>query len=142
MVKFCKGYREKCCRRAVLLRLHAKRNGPRLWVREMWLIAKIVTVQQMGEQGRSGALLSLSLSRGGAEVSSGLSGRDGCARSLCGEADLALRALWGSLMRNAPECCDGWQVWVVRSALESCSQGGKSVSSRGGKSRRWEPVFG
>lgn len=57
------------------------------------------------------ALLSLSLSKGGAEVSSGLLGRNGCARSLCGGADLVLSDMGESLMHNAPECCDGPQVW-------------------------------
>lgn len=71
--------------------LGCNRNAPRLRAREMWLIAKIRTVEQMGEQGRSG--VPPSLSGGGTEASSGLLGRDGCARSLCGEAELAVSNL-------------------------------------------------
>lgn len=69
--------------------LGCKRNVPGLRVTELWPTAKIQTAEQMGKQGRSGALPSPS--GGGTEASSGLLGRDGCARSLCGGPDPALR---------------------------------------------------
>lgn len=102
MAQFCKGYRDKCCRIAILLGLHAKRNG------YGWLIVKILTEQQMGEPGRSGQLC---CPCPWAEGSCGLLGRDGSARSLCGGAGLVLRDLEESLMDNAAECWDGWQIW-------------------------------
>lgn len=77
----------------------------------MWLIAKIWAVEQMGEQGRSGA--PPSPSGGGAEASGGLLGRDGRARCLCGGADLAVSDLGNP-------CC------VL---LSSAVMGGRSVWS-------------
>lgn len=60
-------------------------------MRKTWPIAKIWAAEQMGEQRRSGA--PPSLSGGGVEASSGLFGRDGRARSLCGVADPAVSDL-------------------------------------------------
>lgn len=95
-----------------------------LQVRGTWPIAKIWVSEQMGEQGRSGALPSLS--GDGTEASSGLLGRGGHARSLRGGADPAASNLGNPCCVLLPSAVVGgrsrWSDLLWKMVLEEGNQ--------------------
>lgn len=85
----------------------------------------------MGGQGRSGALPSLS--GGGAEASSRLLGKGGCARSLCGGADLAVSDLGNPCCILLPSAVMGGRSRWSDLPWKTVPQEGNQVSQEGGK---------